>query len=226
MISSSCPLCLQPDSQPYAESPTRTYLRCAHCHLIFVPPHQHLDQRAEKAIYDQHQNNPNDADYRHFLNKLAAPLQKYLQPGMKGLDFGCGPGPTLSVMLTERGFDMAIFDPYYANAPEVLSGHYDFITATEVVEHLAQPGRVFTQLFELLPAIGVLGLMTSLVPEDRDFLTWHYQNDPTHIAFYARHSFLWLAEHYGREVEFVGNDVILFRPRNEKKIQRVSSGSE
>src|SRR3990167_7245096 len=148
-MTTTCPLCLHTDLRPHAESRTRPYLRCQHCLLIFVPPEFHLDQQAEKAIYDQHENNPKDPHYRRFLDKLAAPLQALLKPGMKGLDFGSGPGPTLSVMLTERGFDMAIFDPCYANDPAVLSRTYDFITATEVIEHVAQPAEVFRTLFSL-----------------------------------------------------------------------------
>ena len=51
-----------------------------------------------------------------------------------GLDFGCGPGPTLSLMLEGQGHQLALFDIYYADNPLLLQGSYDFITGTEVVE--------------------------------------------------------------------------------------------
>lgn len=211
-MNTTCPLCQHAEVQPHGESRTRPYLRCQHCHLIFVPPEFHLDRQAEKAIYDQHENNPKDPQYRRFLDKLATPLQALLKPGMKGLDFGSGPGPTLSLMLTERGFDMAIFDPCYANDPAVLTRSYDFITATEVIEHVAHPAEVFRTLFSQLTPHGVLGLMTRLVPEDKPFSDWHYQNDPTHICFYSPETFRWIASQWRRDVEFFGADVILFQP--------------
>lgn len=135
---------------------------------------------------------------------------------MKGLDFGSGPGPTLSLMLRERGYDMAIFDPFYANDPAVLNRTYDFITATEVIEHIARPAEVFHTLFNLLPAHGVLGLMTRLVPTDRRFTDWHYQKDPTHISFYSPQTFHWMATTWQRDVAFFDVDVVVFTPRSER----------
>jgi len=77
----------------------RAYHRCARCNLIFVLPHALLSAQAEKAEYDQHQNHPQDLGYRRFLSRLANPLLDGLAPQSQGLDFGSGPGPTLSVML-------------------------------------------------------------------------------------------------------------------------------
>jgi len=36
---------------------------------------------------------------------------------LHGLDYGCGPGPTLSVMLREKGFKMADYDPFFKPMP-------------------------------------------------------------------------------------------------------------
>jgi len=48
-----------------------------------------------------------DPRYRRFLARLAEPLIAHLPKGARGLDFGCGPGPTLSLMLREAGFACA-----------------------------------------------------------------------------------------------------------------------
>ncbi|MGB2360319.1 MAG: methyltransferase, partial [Porticoccaceae bacterium] len=64
-----------------------------------------MSSAAEKAIYDQHQNSPDDLQYRRFLSRLTEPLLERLGPCSRGLDFGCGPGPTLSVMMAEQGHD-------------------------------------------------------------------------------------------------------------------------
>ena len=72
---------------------------------MFVPRSYHLSAADEKAQYDLHENDPNDPGYRAFLDRLAGPLDKRLAPHSHGLDFGCGPGPTLSVMLEEHRQD-------------------------------------------------------------------------------------------------------------------------
>ncbi|MEI4850515.1 class I SAM-dependent methyltransferase, partial [Klebsiella pneumoniae] len=83
-----------------------------------------------------------------------------LGPGARGLDFGCGPGPALATMLREAGMDMALFDPFFYPQASVLERQYDFITCTEVVEHLHRPAEVFRQLDRLLAPGGWLGVMT------------------------------------------------------------------
>ena len=104
---------------------------------------------------------------------------------------------------------MALFDPIYADNPDVLHGQYDFITCTEVVEHFADPGQELRRLFSLLKPGGVLGIMTKQVRSPQAFSQWHYKNDPTHVCFFSRETFLWLARRYHWHPEFFGNDVIL-----------------
>ena len=116
-------------------------------------------------------------------------------------------------MGTKGVFDWAFFAPCSANDPAVLSRTYDFITATEVIEHVAQPAEVFRTLFSLLTPHGVLGLMTRLVSEDKPFSDWHYQNDPTHICFYSPETFRWIASQWRRDVEVFGADVIVIKPQ-------------
>lgn len=205
----NCPLCLSDQTNVHAKDKHRSYCHCSHCELVFVPGCFHLCADDEKAIYDQHENHPEDEGYQKFLSRLMTPLLAHLRPSAKGLDFGCGPGPTLSLMLKQRGFDMGVFDPFYANHPEALARQYDFITTTEVVEHLSQPAAVFEQLFNMLRPEGVLGIMTKTIPSLDNFSDWHYTRDPTHITFYAQESFRYLAKQYQYQVEFAGSDVIL-----------------
>jgi hypothetical protein len=178
---------------------------------VFVPAHQQLSQQDEKAAYDFHQNSPDDAGYRHFLSRLSVPLAERLEANSQGLDFGCGPGPTLSVMLEEQGHQVALYDLYYANNPEVLTGQYDFITSTEVIEHLSQPWIELQRLWGLLKPGGYLGLMTKQTTTHASFANWHYKNDPTHISFFANKTFDYLGQQWGSVPEFIGADVIIFR---------------
>lgn len=207
-----CPLCHSEQYGVFVEDKNRCYFRCQQCALIFADPEAQLSPEQEKAVYDQHQNNPDDMGYRQFLGRLATPLVECLPAGpLDGLDFGSGPGPTLSIMLDEMGYNMAIYDPYFAPDPSVLTRQYDFVTCTEAIEHFNQPAKEWGLLLSMIKPGGWLGLMTKLATDAEAFTRWHYKNDPTHVSFFSRDTFRFLAQRDGLEVEFVGNDVILLR---------------
>jgi len=206
----SCPLC-GGESDYYWQDKVREYQRCVACELVFVPSSFYLPPEKEKAHYDLHQNNPEDQGYRRFLSRLYEPMLDRLPPGAIGLDFGSGPGPTLSIMFEEAGFPMRIYDINYAPDASVLDLEYDFITATEVVEHLSRPGEVLEQLWSCLKPGGSLGLMTKQVVDREAFTKWHYKNDPTHVAFFSRQTFIRLAQSWQAEIVFIGTDVLLLK---------------
>ncbi len=204
-----CRLCTKAGAELFCRDGRRHYYRCKQCLLVFVPPMQLLSAVAEKAEYDLHQNDPDDPGYRRFLGRLFEPLQARLPPSSHGLDFGCGPASALPVMLAEAGHSVALYDRFYAPDRAVLQRRYDFITATEVVEHLHRPGAELRQLWALLRPGGVLALMTKLVVDGEAFARWHYKNDPTHVVFFSRETFAWLAAEWRAELEIIGQDVIL-----------------
>ncbi|MCB1688039.1 MAG: class I SAM-dependent methyltransferase [Halioglobus sp.] len=206
-----CPLCAGRAISSYSRDRRRPYLNCATCSLVFVPPEYYLSRDAERAEYALHQNDIADPGYRQFLSRLAQPLVARLAPGARGLDFGCGPGPALAHMLRESGFDVAIFDSFFAPAEDVLAGSYAFICATEVVEHLHHPGRELDRLWSLLQPGGWLGIMTKLVRDRAAFASWHYKNDPTHVCFFSADTWQWWAQQHGASLEIIGADVILLQ---------------
>ena len=213
----NCPLCREEANEEFYQDQRRNYILCRRCQLVFVPPAQYLPETDEKAAYDHHQNSPTDPDYRRFLSRLFLPLQDRLVPQSHGLDFGSGPGPTLSIMFEEIGHTVTIYDYFYAKNPVALQQTYDFITATEVVEHLHDPATILPQLWTLLKPGGYLGLMTKLVRNQEAFATWHYKNDLTHVSFFSRATFEWLADQWETKVEFFHSDVILFSKRVNHK---------
>lgn len=207
----SCPLCRSVQVQPWAEVRGRLYLECEQCALVHLVPEQRPGPAAEHAHYGTHRNDPGDPGYRAFLRRLAGPLSERLAPGAEGLDYGSGPGPTLSVMLAEQGFRVAIYDPFFAADPAALGRAYDFVTCSEVVEHFHSPADEFDRLNRLLRPGGWLGVMTELLREDRAFADWHYIRDPTHVCFYRAETMKWIAVRYGWTMESVHANVVLFR---------------
>jgi hypothetical protein len=209
----TCPLCCSSGTTHFARDAARDYTQCGACSLVFVPPAWHLALADEKARYDLHRNSPDDAGYRRFLNRVFLPLRERLAPGNRGLDFGSGPSPTLSRMFRDAGYPMAIYDRFYEPAPERLEERYDFITATEVVEHLREPMKDLDRLWNCLEPGGWLAIMTR-PPVDREaFPAWHYKNDRTHICFFPRETLSWLARKWNAGLLFIDKDVVLFHKR-------------
>jgi SAM-dependent methyltransferase len=205
-----CPLC-DSSADQYHQDKRRAYFQCANCRLVFVSPDAFLTAEEEKSIYDLHQNSPGDEGYRTFLSRMCRPITERLPTGSRGLDFGCGPGPTLSVMFEEFGYPMALYDSFYAPDKSALAKEYDFVTATEVVEHLRNPAQSLDRMWRCVKPGGYLGIMTKLVIDRDAFANWHYKNDDTHICFYSRETFGWLAREWRTEPVFVGKDVTIFR---------------
>lgn len=211
MTTSICPLCANPDIWHFHRDPKRDYYRCPGCLLVFVLSQQHLSLSQEKAIYDLHHNTVGDPGYTAFLSRLATPLLARIPENSVGLDFGCGPGPALAALFTANGHTVHLYDPFYANHPEQLQQAYTFVLCTEVVEHFRNPKQACDRLLNLVEPGGWLGIMTKLVIDADAFAKWHYKNDPTHVAFFSRPTFDWLASQYGCQLEFIGNDVIILR---------------
>lgn len=191
------------------------YWRCHSCLGTIMEPGHWPDLTREKAIYDLHNNDSTDPAYQQFLSRLAKPLIGRLEPGSAGLDFGCGPGPALADMMTGAGLEMTVYDPIYFPGKAVLECQYDFITCTEVAEHLHDPLGTFVCLDRCLLPGGWLGLMTCFQTDDSKFANWHYRRDPTHVVFYREATLAILASRFGWQMEVPCKNVALFyKPRS------------
>jgi hypothetical protein len=186
-------------------------LICLNCDYVFVPKIYHLSAKEEKSRYDTHNNDPKDIRYRQFLSQVLNPLLKKIPDNSIGLDFGSGPGPTLSLMLEEYGHQVNLFDKFYANDMSVFDHKYDFITTTEVIEHLNDPMTEFNRLIGLLKDGGYLATMTQILTPKIDFSKWYYKNDPSHIGFFSQKSLTYLANYFDIEVEFISERVVFFK---------------
>jgi len=207
---SSCPLCYGDESSLYNKDETGEYRLCLCCSLVYVLEHVHLSEEDEKARYDLHTNSPQDEGYRKYLRKVSKPVLERVSAGAKGLDFGSGPGPTLSLLFEEAGHDMNIYDHFYAKDEKVLCSSYDFITSTEVVEHLYKPREVLDMLWNMLSTKGLLCILTQPYVQQADFKTWYYKKDPTHVCFFSLETMHWLARQWKAELEIISKDIFIF----------------
>jgi 2-polyprenyl-3-methyl-5-hydroxy-6-metoxy-1,4-benzoquinol methylase len=188
-------------------------LICHVCDLIFSDPKFHLSTAAEKSRYDLHQNNPNDSNYLAFLRQVTKPLAELLEDRARGLDFGCGSGPAIATIFSESDITVTNYDPYYFNDESVFETKYDFVTATEVFEHISQPKAALDKVSNCLKKNAYLALMTSL-HTNIDFENWYYKNDPTHIVFYSEKTMHWIAKSFAFEIVLLKSPVIIMR-KNE-----------
>lgn len=163
------------------------------------------------ARYREHRNAIDDPRYLDFLDRLAAPVAARLPPAARGLDYGCGPVPAMALLLERRGFPTASWDPHFRPAPAVLDSTWDFVTCSEVLEHIASPRAALDTFACLLRDGGLLGIMTQFRDERRPFANWWYRRDPTHLCLYSEATMRWIARARGWEAELPGNGVTLFR---------------
>jgi hypothetical protein len=115
-------------------------------------------------------------------------------------------------MLEKKGYVISLYDPYFWPDKEPLKRKYDFISATEVLEHLCEPAKELTLLQNLIRPGGILVVMTLFFTEATDFSTWYYRRDPTHIGFYSSLTLEWIAKFFDFKLfEIFGERIAVFQ---------------
>ena len=153
------------------------------------------DPATEIARYQAHQNGPKDVGYLQFLNLAISPTLPYLNNSKRGLDYGCGPVPTLSGLLKTHGLNCENYDPYFF--PQMPDNPFDFIFATEVVEHFFNPGEELKRIGGLLVPGGILTIMTEPWTTLLGFSEWYYARDITHVCFYHAKTIEFICTRFG-----------------------------
>jgi hypothetical protein len=206
----TCPLCTTSEISGFHEDARATYFRCDVCALVFLHPDLRPTPLHEERRYREHRNEFGDSRYLDFLRRLADPVSGRLAPGAHGLDFGCGPQPVLAEFLSGAGFPTAYYDPLFHPDASVLAKRYDFVTCSEVLEHVHDPRTVVERFASLLVSGGILGIMTRFHGVEAPFATWWYRRDPTHVCFYSEATMNWIAVDRSWTVEFPAPHVAVF----------------
>lgn len=191
-----CRLCQAP-ANFYTESRGRKFLQCSSCLSVQVGTKQLPEAEREKALYLTHNNDVDDPRYQAFVSPVTQAILAEQTADKTGLDFGAGPGPVISHQLTQHGYKITLYDPFFHNNINALNDNYDFIISCEVIEHFHQPMHEFVRLRALLKPGGSLYCMTELFSETVDFASWYYKNDPTHVFFYHADSLPLITERFG-----------------------------
>ena len=198
MREDSCPLCGSTGPFEKVVDVRKRYHRvCGRCRLIFVEDRFLPPPEEERARYAKHQNGPWDAGYVAFLRQVLEPALPHLNPRMRGLDYGCGHHPTLCRLLEESGFRCENYDAFFF--PEWPAGSFDYLFATEVVEHFHRPAVDWGRMAALLRPGGILTVMTAPWTTLEEFTAWGYASDGTHVAFYRRETMEWICGAFGFE---------------------------
>jgi SAM-dependent methyltransferase len=168
-----------------------------------------LPKREEEIErYELHDSDTEDAGYRKFVAPITKGILRDFTSQHKGLDFGAGTSAIISAVLRENGYDIQNYDPYFHNNPKLLNEKYDYISSCEVIEHFYKPAKEFKRLREMLREGGKLYLMTDIY-DGRDFGSWYYKNDPTHVFFYTKETFAWICENYGFREFFIEKRLVV-----------------
>ena len=194
-----CPLCgVDGPFESVGDIRRRRHRVCRRCRLIFVEPEFLPAPEAERHRYVQHRNGPGDAGYVAFLQQAVDPALPFLSPAMRGLDYGCGHTPTLHLLLEKAGLHCDNYDPYFF--PDWPDGRFDYLFATEVVEHFFRPAVEWPRMLSLLRPGGILTVMTAPWKDLESFRTWGYASDETHVVFYHRETLEWIFAEWGLDV--------------------------
>ncbi|AFL84126.1 hypothetical protein Belba_1514 [Belliella baltica DSM 15883] len=207
----SCPLCLSTNQVFEFKN---EFTHCLECDFIFREPKQNFIGSGEKEHYQKHKNGPQYKGYVSFLMQAIEPIKNYLKPNLRALDFGCGPGPAISHVLQPFQIQCDNYDPFFF--PEGIdAGSYDFIFATECVEHFYQPNQEFEKILGLLKVGGILSIMTEIHPGLNNINVWYYIKDATHVSFYSEKTFKWITLKYSLQIIFSDHKrVIIFRKKS------------
>ncbi|MBX3041444.1 MAG: class I SAM-dependent methyltransferase [Bdellovibrionaceae bacterium] len=192
-----CLLCRNPDPVrvELPSKPPAFLWRCEQCDLLFKDSSLWLDEKDERARYELHQNG--DEGHQRFLAPVVDAVRCHFPQGGRGIDWGSGPVPVLSVLLEAAGFSVDHYDPFFFPRKPKPGELYDFVTLTEVIEHVFDPTSLLGEMKACLRPGGKMVVMTEPPPKDDQLLNWGYRRDPTHVCFFGKKTFLRFEELFG-----------------------------
>ncbi|MCK9454322.1 MAG: class I SAM-dependent methyltransferase [Sulfurimonas sp.] len=194
----------------------KIYNKCLECCYIFLEESFYIDEAREKSHYDKHHNSFESLGYVKMFEDMIEEFVSEHKKGIKtALDFGCGEGEVLPILLERSGIKCDRYDLFYFPKKVYEGKKYDLILSTEVFEHLQNPLEVFKKLLLHVEKNGYILLMSAFHPSnDEEFLRWWYIRDITHIGFFNITTFKYIAKELGIVIiKHNFKNIILFQNR-------------
>jgi 2-polyprenyl-3-methyl-5-hydroxy-6-metoxy-1,4-benzoquinol methylase len=214
LLMKKCKICNNSTSDIKDSKTQKIYHKCNVCQYIFLDEKFYIDKIFEKKHYDKHHNNFESLGYVEMFKNL---IDDFVKPNINdidsALDFGCGEGEVLPILLEQNGIACDRYDLFYFPKKVYENKKYDLIISTEVLEHLQNPKQVFKELLKHVKKSGYLIFMSAFHPNnDENFLKWWYIRDITHISFFNITTFEFLADELNLKIIKHNNkNTILFK---------------
>ena len=131
---------------------------------------------------------------------------KFVKPGDNVLDVGCGNAQFFAHISHSSYTGLDLYSSASGESPRVLNesvelhaksfaGHYDVVTAFQVIEHVAEPLAFARKLGELLKPGGILILSAPLHPSPQiDIPNYLLNFPPHHLTWWTASAFKALAD--------------------------------
>lgn len=213
-----CPLCYNLQTQTCFQDKKRSFHLCTVCQLVFADAQSHLPPKhknGNSTSIDKKQKK-----HTLFLTEFIKQLSTEQGQSLLGLNYGRQIPKETCFLIEQSGHEIAQFDPICSTSAQALTNDYDFISCYQSLEHFSSPAREWMQFSTRLKPNGWLGISTRLLANIEAFAKWHHKNNHLHVCFYQNATFDYLAEHYGFELKFATEELILMQKTSESAITR------
>ena len=135
-----CKICSKPAVSCYDDVMQSDFFHCPLCEFIFKDENSHVSEEHELQQYKNHNNSFDSPGYvQMFRDFIDTTIHPYKQEIHTALEFGSGPGPVLTELLKQEGFEVDMYDKFFSPEKIYEDKTYDLITSTEVIEHIGDP---------------------------------------------------------------------------------------
>ena len=167
-----------------------------------------------------------------------------LAPGGALLDLGCAAGFFLTAAAERYAvtgvevsafasqhardeFGLRVFTGEIFDAP-LADGEFDVVTLWDVIEHVAEPAAVLTEVARVTKPGGLVVMTTGDVSGPlavRDLERWNLMTPPAHLAFFSPRTIERLLNDSGFElVRHVADGIVSTRPRLNAPLAQTAAG--